>query len=98
MGQHLLAAVPRNRRDEMNDKTKKILQLMHETPKHIWRKGYMRESDLGRVSHAYLQQMYDDGLIDGVGLRDDKGTGNYKESRLWKITEKGMDALFGDKP
>ena len=83
----------------MTNKTKKILQLLHETPKDIrLTGGYVRESDLGRVSHAYLQQMYFDGLIDGAGLRDDKGTGNHKETRLWKITEKGMDALFGDKP
>lgn len=76
-------------------KTTKILHVLHQTPKDVRLNGYMRESELGRVSFAFLQSMYFDGLIDGAGLRDEKGTGNYKHTRLWCITDKGLDTIFG---
>ena len=45
------------------------------------------------VTEAELKTMYFLGLTDGAGRQDDKGTGNYPETRLARITKKGEQAL-----
>lgn len=48
----------------MSNKTKKILRMMHETPKHIWRKGYMRERDAETVDDLIrLEGECDDAIL-----------------------------------
>ena len=55
--------------------------------------GFWRTEDELKSTFSFLQNMYFLGLIDGAGKRDDRGSGNYKHSRMWKITAKGKEAM-----
>jgi hypothetical protein len=46
-----------------------------------------------KSTFSFLQNMFFKKLVDGCGRTDDKGSGNYKWSRLWKITEAGKAAI-----
>ena len=69
-------------------KRRRILEHLA-APRDGLRPDWHREDELPRASFDFLQRMYHAGLIDGSGRRDDRGTGNYKFSRYWKITDKG---------
>lgn len=53
---------------------------------------WWRENNIGSSCH-FLRQMYFIGWLDGAGYDDDRGTGNYPHTRVWKITKQGSAAL-----
>ena len=75
--------------DSLMSKHLKILRALRDGRVHC-------EDTMPRASLDFLQEMYFTDLIDGAGgRRDSRGYGNFKYSRFWKITEKGLKVLAG---
>jgi hypothetical protein len=55
--------------------------------------GKWHTEDELKSTFSFLQNMYFNKLIDGAGRSDDRGMGNYKWSRVWRITEAGEEAI-----
>jgi hypothetical protein len=68
-------------------KTKKILAHLAADG------GWCREDEMPRASFDFIQNMFFQGLVDGGGRQDARGTGNFKYSRLWKIKPAGLESL-----
>lgn len=51
--------------------------------------GKWHTEDELKTTFSFLQNMFFNKWIDGAGRTDDRGSGNYKWSRIWKITEEG---------
>lgn len=52
--------------------------------------GWLSRETL-KASARTMDEMYWNGWVDGAGLDDKRGTGNYPWSSLWKITLKGLE-------
>lgn len=77
----------------MDKKTRKILAILATPREDRQRPHDYIEDELPRVSFDFLREMYFAGLVGGAGRADDRGSGNYKWSRVWWITDKGRAAL-----
>lgn len=74
--------------DTLERKAIRVLEALADGKKH-------RESTLPRAGAEYMRVVMclHLGLIDGAGIDDDRGTGNYRHTRFYWITDKGRAAL-----
>lgn len=74
-----------NQKRTPGPRQRKILTLLSDGEK--WREDEIKSS------FSFLQTMYFCGWLEGAGYSDDRGSGNYKNTRVWWITDAGREAI-----
>lgn len=72
---------------ELTRRQKQVLTTLSSIGRYRWRQDELK------TSFSFMQKMWAVGLVDGAGVEDDKGSGNYPHSTFWWITDKGREAI-----